>query len=185
MESILHFREGRIGLREEKKYLVDEIGKHLDKSDYFYLTDFDQVSVADTAELRWKLSEHSAEFHVIKNSAMAVVVRDRELPDISEWLKGQTAIVVGGEDPPGVAKALSRFRDEKEKVEVKGGILSGSVLQPGEVAQLADLPPMDALKAQLLAILQAPAQQLLSLFEAAPRGFLNVLSAKSEKKDSD
>ena len=55
MESILHFREGRIGLREEKKYLVDEIGKHLDKSDYFYLTDFDQVSVADTAELRWKL----------------------------------------------------------------------------------------------------------------------------------
>tara|TARA_Y100000588_G_scaffold348803_1_gene398664 strand:+ start:20583 stop:21101 length:519 start_codon:yes stop_codon:yes gene_type:complete len=172
-------------LREEKKYLVDEIGNHLDKSDYFYLTDFDRVSVADTVELRWKLAEHSAEFHVIKNSAMAVVVRNRELPDISEWLKGQTAIVVGGEDPPGVAKALSRFRDEKEKVEVKGGILSGSVLQPGEVAQLADLPPMDSLKAQFLGLLQAPAQRLLSLLEAAPRGFLTVLSAKSEKKDTD
>ena len=74
---------------------------------------------------------------------------------------------------------------EKEKVEVKGGILSGSVLQSGEVEQLADLPPMDALKAQFLGLLQAPAQRLLSLLGAAPRGFLTVLSAKSEKKDTD
>ena len=172
-------------MREEKKYLVDEIGKHLDKSDYFYLTDFDRVSVADTAELMEKLCEYRAEFHVIKNSAMAVAVRDRELPDISGWLKGQTAIVVGGENPSGVAKALSRFKNEKEKVEVKGGILSGSILQPEDVAQLAAMPPMEALKAQFLALLQAPAQQLLSLLQAAPRGFLNVLAAKSEEKDKD
>ncbi len=164
---------------------MDEIGRHLDKSDYFYLTDFDRVSVADTAELRERLSEHRAEFHVIKNSAMVVAVRDRELPDISGWLQGQTAIVVGGENAPGVAKALSRFKREKEKVEVKGGFLSGSVLQPDEVAQLAALPPVEVLKSQFLGLLQTPAQQFVSLIQAVPRAFLNVMTAKSEEKDAN
>ena len=55
-------------MRPEKKYLVDEVNRHLDKSSYVYLTNYERIKVDEIAELRESLSKHNAEFHVIKNN---------------------------------------------------------------------------------------------------------------------
>ena len=55
-------------MRPEKQYLVEEVNNHLNKSDYVYLTNYERITVEEIAELRAQLSEHEAEFHVIKNS---------------------------------------------------------------------------------------------------------------------
>ena len=39
-------------MRTEKKYLVEEVGSHLDKSDYVFLTNFEKITVQETEELR-------------------------------------------------------------------------------------------------------------------------------------
>ena len=91
-------------MRPEKKYLVEEVGEHLKKSDYVYLANYERITVDETAQLRASLAEHNAEFHVVKNSIFGVAAGERELPDVSEHLKGPTAIVVGGDNPSGVAK---------------------------------------------------------------------------------
>ena len=86
-------------MRPEKKYLVAEIDKHLEKSSYVYLTNYERITVDEIAELREALSQHDAEFHVIKNNIFGVAATARNLPDLSEYLQGQTAIVVGGNNP--------------------------------------------------------------------------------------
>ena len=118
-------------MRPEKKYLVEEVNTHLDKSDYVYLTNYERITVDEIADLRAKLEPFGAEFHVVKNSIFDVAAAAKELPDLSEHLKGQTAIVVGGADPSGVAKALSEFFKKKEKVDLKGGILDERELSRG------------------------------------------------------
>jgi large subunit ribosomal protein L10 len=166
-------------MQPEKKFLVDEVGAHLDKSEYVFLADFQRVTVAETEELRHILADLGAEFHVVKNRILKIAAGERELEVEDEKLAGPTAIVVGGNNPPGVAKALEKFFKDKKKLEIKGGVLNKAGLSVDEVSALAKLPPEEVLKAQLLGLLNQPASQMVRIIQAVPQGLLNVLQAKS------
>ena len=96
-------------MRLEKKYLVEEVNTHLSKSDYVYLTNYDRITVEEISELRESLAKHDAEFHVVKNTILNVAAQERSLPDLNEHLIGPTAIIVGGNNPSGVAKVIFDF----------------------------------------------------------------------------
>lgn len=168
-------------MRPEKKYLVEEVNKHLDKSNYVFLTDFTRINVEQTSELRDALAKENAEFHVIKNSILGVAAKVREYPDLSKWLNGQTAIIVGGSNPSGVAKILKEFFKKNEKVDVKVGVMDNSLLTSDDIKVLAELPSIEVVKAQLLGLLNTPAQRLVSLFNAVPTQVVTLLKAKADK----
>ena len=168
-------------MRPEKKYLVEEVSAHLEKSDYVFLTNYDRITVEEVSRLRGDLAKEEAEFHVVKNSILNVAARDKDLPDLREHLAGPVAIVVGGQNPSGVAKILKKFFKEKEKVEIKGGVWGDRMLNGDEINQLADLPTIEVLRGQLLALFSAPSQRMVTVLAAGPVSFLNVLKAKSEQ----
>ncbi len=168
-------------MRPEKKYLVEEVGSKLKDSEYVFLTNYSRITVAETAELRSKLKDQEAEFHVVKNSILNQATKELEMPDVSEYLEGPVAIVSGGRNPSEVAKILKKFYKDKEKVEIKGGALGDRLLNADEVDQLSKLPSLDALRAQLMGLLNQPAQQCVMVLNAVPQNLLNVLKAQSEK----
>jgi len=172
-------------MRPEKQYLVDEVNTHLEKSDYVYLTNYETITVDEIAELRGSLAEHGAEFHVVKNTIFGVAAASKELPDLGEHLNGPTAIVVGGNNPSGVAKALGEFFKKKEKVEVKAGILDEKALSKEDIAALAKLPGLEVLRAQLLGLLTQPATGMVRVINAVPQGLVNVLQAKVRKENGE
>jgi large subunit ribosomal protein L10 len=153
-------------MRAEKKYLISEVESHLKKSDYVILANFSKVTVADTAELRKRLVAEKAEFHVVKNSSFRVAAKAFGLPEVDSVLTGPTAIVVGGKNPAGVAKVLKKFFDEKQKLEVKVGVLDKKVFSSAELSKLADLPPFDVLRSQFLSILTSNAAAFVRLVDA-------------------
>ncbi|HUL53682.1 MAG TPA: 50S ribosomal protein L10 [Opitutaceae bacterium] len=165
-------------MRVEKKYLIEEVASHLKKSDYLILANFDKMTVADVAELRQRLAAHQAEFHVVKNSSLRVAAQALNLPKLDEALTGPTAIVVGGRNSPGVAKVISDFIREKQKIVVKAGVLSSQLLSAKDIERLAALPSLDTLRAQLLGLLSQPATRFVRVLHAVPQGVVNVLQAK-------
>ena len=165
-------------MRAEKKYLIEEVAGHLKKSDYVILANFDRMTVADVSELRQRLAAHKAEFHVVKNSSLRVAAEALKLPAFNTVLTGPTAIIVGGRNSPGVAKVVRDFIKEKQKVVVKAGVLGQKVLTPAEIEQLAGLPSLEALQAQLLGLLNQPASLFVRVLNAVPQGVANVLQAK-------
>ncbi|MGC6424930.1 MAG: 50S ribosomal protein L10 [Lentimonas sp.] len=172
-------------MRPEKQYLVEEVNTHLEKSDYVYLTNYERITVDEIAELRAQLSEYDAEFHVIKNSIFGVAAAAKDLPDMSEYLTGQTAIVIGGDNPSGVAKLIGEFFKKKEKVEMKAGILNDRALTKEEIEALAKLPGIESLRAQLLGLLSQPATGFVRVVNAVPQGLVNVLQAKVRAENGE
>lgn len=158
-------------MRAEKQYLIDEVSGHLKKSDYVILTNFTKLTVADAAELRKRLAPESAEFHVVKNSSFRVAAKALGLPDLEKSLAGQTAIVVGGKNSPGVAKVLKKFVEEKQKLEVKVGVIDKKMMSAADLAKLAELPSLEALRSQLL-----------GLFMQTAASFVRVVDAKVKKE---
>ncbi len=159
-------------MRAEKQYLISEVETHLKKSDYVILTNFTKVTVADVAELRKRLAAEKAEFHVVKNSSLRVAAKALGLPEFESSLAGPTAVIVGGKNSAGVAKILKKFFEDKQKLEVKVGVMDKKLISAADLARIADLPSFDALRAQLL-----------GLFMQNAAAFVRVLDAKV-KKDS-
>ena len=155
----------------EKQYLIAEVETHLKKSDYVILTNFAKVTVADVADLRGKLAAENAEFHVVKNSSLRVAAKALGLPEFESSLTGPTAVIVGGKNSAGVAKILKKFFDEKQKLEIKVGVLEKKLITAADLAKIADLPPFDALRAQFLGLLTSNAA-----------AFVRVLDAKVKKE---
>lgn len=168
-------------MRPEKQFLVEEINTHLEKSDYLFLADYERSTVIDIAELRAELVKEEAEFHVVKNNILKVAARERGYPEIDEHLSGQNAIVIGGDNPSGVAKVLTKFFDKKDKMDVKVGILGSERLEKDQVLALSKLPNLDAMRAQLLGLLSQPAQSLVFVLNGVPTAMLNVLQAKADQ----
>ncbi len=161
-------------MRAEKQYLIDEVSGHLKKSDYVILANFTKLTVGETAELRGQLAQENAEFHVVKNSSLRVAAKALGLPDIDSALVGQTAIVVGGNNSAGVAKVLKKFFTDKQKLEVKVGVIEKKLISAADLSAIADLPPFDALRAQFLSLLTSNAA-----------AFVRVLDAKVKKEQPD
>ncbi len=179
-------------MRPEKKYLVDELDAYLSRSDYVFLTDFQSLNVIDTADLRGRLAKEQAEFHVVKNRIFKVTAEQREMPDLSEHLKGQTGIVIGGENPTEVAKILFKYFKDKEKNDVKAGVLDNAALSRDDVEALAKLPSKDELRAKLAGMLtmpatnlvrtlNAPGQGLATCLNGVGQGLANVLKARADQ----
>lgn len=107
----------------------------------------------------------------MKNSSFRVAAKAMGLPDMDAALVGQTAVVVGGKNPAGVAKILKKFVEEKQKLEVKVGVLDKKLMNAADLSKLADLPSFDALRSMFLG--------LLTMQGAA---FVRVLDAKIRKE---
>jgi large subunit ribosomal protein L10 len=157
-------------MRAEKNYLITEVESHLKKSDYVILANFTKVTVADVADLRAKLAPEKAEFHVVKNSSLRVAAKALGLPEFESALTGPTAVIVGGKNSAGVAKILKKFFDDKQKLEIKVGVLEKKIVSASDLKKIAELPSFEALRSQLL-----------GLFSQNAAAFVRVLDAKVKK----
>ena len=153
-------------MRAEKQYLISEVETHLKKSDYVILANFTKVTVADVADLRNKLAAEKAEFHVVKNSSLRVAAKALGLPEFEGALTGPTAVVVGGKNSAGVAKILKKFFEDKQKLEVKIGVLDKKIVTAADLSRIADLPPFASLRSQFLGLLMQNAASFVRVLDA-------------------
>jgi len=73
---------------------------------------------------------------------------------------------------------LTKFFKDKEKVDLKVGVLDNKALTKEQIEVLAKLPGLDSLRAQLLGLLSQPGTGLVRVLNAVPQSVLNLLQAK-------
>jgi large subunit ribosomal protein L10 len=66
------------------------------------------------------------------------------------------------------AKGLRDFSRDNPALVIKGGVLDGKALTPGEITQLADLEPRDVLLAKLAGAMTASMARAAAVFNALP-----------------
>lgn len=148
-------------MRPEKKYLLDEARASLSASEHVFFVNFSGVTVSNVADFRKALAAVGAQYHIAKNSIIALAAKELKLPDFSEVLQGPTGIISGGEDCAAVAKAVVNFFKDREKSTIKIGLLGEKVMSKAEVEHLGSLPSLPELRAQLLSLFSTPAKQMV------------------------
>ncbi|MBT8042153.1 MAG: 50S ribosomal protein L10 [Pontiella sp.] len=169
------------GLRPEKVAEAAELDERVSGALYMILADYNGMDMPMTTELKDSLRKNGASYNVVKNRML-----NRALPsDVSELLKGQTAMIYGEGDVVEVAKVIKKFTASNKKPLVKGGFVEGKAVTAEDVVELAKLPSKDVLRAMLLGTLQAPCSQLVGVLDQKVASLVYVLSAVKDKKEQE
>lgn len=165
--------------REKKTQIIGELQQVFSESSVGIFTDYRGLSTAEITELRRALRKSGVKYRVVKNTMARFAVERAGKNELVDFFKGPVAVVFGGSDAIGPAKALVEFiRTSKSSLSIKGGFLLDRVLTSREVETLAALPPREILLGRVLAGMQSPIVALVSCLAGPIRGVTGVLQAR-------
>jgi large subunit ribosomal protein L10 len=171
--------------RERKEELVDIYGELLGEATGVVFADFKGISVAQVAQMRAKLRDVQGTYMISKNTLFKIALQNAGWPVPDDILEGPTGVVFGAANFPQVAKvALGFVKDYDGLFTVKGGVMSGSLLNARQVETVSNLPSLDELRSQLAGLISQPAAGLVSVINAAVAGVPQVLQAYAAKNDA-
>jgi len=142
-------------LLEQKKAKVEELAQKLKEAKSIVLTDYRGLTVEQDTKLRKALREANVEYKVIKNTIISFAIKDSDLAGLEKYLTGPTAIAVSTTDPVAPSKVLMKYAKDYEKLEIKGGMVEGNIIDVDGVKELASTPTKEELLARLMGSLQS------------------------------
>jgi large subunit ribosomal protein L10 len=177
------FEEVKYVKKEDKERVVADLTERLRNTETLLVADYRGLTMPQIDELRTKLLEHGARFAVVKNTLTRRAAEAAGSDTLLALLEGPTAIAFleSDGDPVAVAKALVDAARETRVLALRGGMLDGRPVEPGEIESLAKLPPVDILRAQVLGAVSAPLTAIVGLFTAPLQDLYGLIDARIEQ----
>jgi len=170
---------------QEKQQIVASVAEKLGNATAFYLTDFTGLNVKKMTALRARLRAQGVEYLVVKNTLVERALDGMDMPDIAEFFKGPTGLVIGQDDAVTAAKVLAEFaKDHDNKPAVKVGVVDRRAVTADEVTRLSKLPPREILLAELAGLLESPMAQFAYVLEAKLYEFVGLLEALRSEREA-
>ena len=173
--------------RREKEEQVESLKGALEGANTLVVVDYRGLTVTDARELRGKLREAgdgSIHYRVAKNTLLRRAIDGTPNSGIESFLTGPTAIAVAYDEPSALAKALVDFAKDNEKLEIKGALVEGEVLDLDAIRALAALPSKDELRGMLAGTLQAPLRNLAGTLHALLGHLRNALEQRQSQLEA-
>lgn len=171
-------------LRREKERVVEELHEAFQDVKVAILSDYRGLNVAEMTALRSRLRQASVNYRVVKNALIKLALKNTELEPLVDQISGPTAIAFSRHDPISPAKILQEFSRQQPKLEIKGGIVEGRVVDEGSIRRLADIPSRKVLLGQLVSVLGGGPVRLVTVLAFNLQRFLQVLEAIRLQKEN-
>ena len=158
--------------KQQKSEVVDFLTGEFKESQAIVVCDYKGLTHKELETLRNDARDNGTKVQVAKNTLVTVAVKNAELGDIE--LSG-TNIFLWSEDQISACKVADTFATaNKDKFEIKSGIIEGNIADIATVNAFAKLPSREELLGMLAATWMAPVQN-----------FTIGLDALAKKKEED
>ena len=141
---------------ELKQPVVQEISKAIEGAQSVVLVDHRGLTVQQDTELRKQLREAGVTYKVYKNTMMNFAFKGTDCEGLSDLLNGPSAIAVSKDDATAPARILCEFAKKAPKLEVKGGVVEGKVVDVAAINEVAQIPSREVLLGRLFGSFQSP-----------------------------
>ena len=169
--------------KEVKDTIISELGAMLAQYPHFYVVDVTGLNAEATSNLRRKAFQNNVKMVVVKNKLLIKALDAAEL-DYSEMyssLKGNTALMFT-EVANVPAKMIKEYKDVNPSL--KAAYAEESIFVGADkLAELAALKSKNELIADVIALLQSPAKNVVSALQSGSgtiHGLLTTLGERAE-----
>jgi len=141
--------------RSEKEAVISEVTDLAVKAQTLVIAEYRGITVADMTKLRSAARNQGVSLSVLKNTLARRAVAGSAFEVVSDQMTGP--LIYGfSVDAVAAAKVVADFAKTNDKLVIRGGVLSGKVLDINGVKQLANIPSKEVLLAQLCGLLMSP-----------------------------
>ena len=145
---------------ELKQPIVQAIADDVKDAASVVLVDYRGLTVAQDTELRKQLREAGIIYKVCKNTMMKRAFEGTEFAGLDEHLEGPSALAISKDDATAPARILSKFAKDAKALELKAGVVEGTVYDSAALSELAKIPSREELLSRLLGSMQSPVANL-------------------------
>ena len=145
---------------ELKQPVVAEIAEVLNGAKSAVVVDYRGLTVEQDTALRKQLREAGVSYKVYKNTMIRFAAKGTEFEALEPHLEGPTALAVSKEDATAPARIICDFAKKAEALEVKAGVVEGTVYDAAGIQELSKIPSREVLLSKLLGSLQSPITNL-------------------------
>ena len=145
---------------ELKQPVVAEIAELFNGAKGAVVVDYRGLTVAEDTEMRKQLREAGVVYKVCKNTMMKRAFEGTDFAQLDEYLEGPNAIAISKEDATAPARIICDFAKKAEALEVKAGVVEGTVYDAAGIQELSKIPSREVLLSKLLGSLQSPITNL-------------------------
>lgn len=168
--------------KEDKGIIIEKIGATLKEYSHFYLADTTSLDAAATSELRRACFGKEIKLMVVKNTLLkkAFETLDVDYSPLYSALKGSTALMLSntGNAP---AKLIKEFAKTNDKVRYKAAYVEESFYDETQLEALVAVKSKNELIADVIAMLEAPVQGVISALESGANTIHGVLETLEKK----
>ena len=171
---------------ELKQPIVQAIADDIKDAQSVVLVDYRGLTVAQDTELRKQLREAGVIYKVCKNTMMKRAFEGTDFAGLEEYLEGPSAMVVSKDDATAPARIICKFAKTAEALEVKAGVVEGTVYDAAGITELSKIPSREELLSKLLGSLQSPITNLARVLnQIAEQGGAEACEAAAEEAPAE
>ena len=141
---------------ELKQPVVQEISERIQGAQSIVLVDHRGLTVEQDTQIRRELREAGVSYKVYKNTMMNFAFKGTEFEGLSQYLEGPSAMAVSTTDATAPARILAKFAKTADKLEIKAGVVEGTVYDAAGIAVIANIPSREVLISKFLGSIQSP-----------------------------
>lgn len=141
---------------ELKAPVVAEISEAIKDAQSVVLVDYRGLTVEQDTALRKQLREAGINYKVYKNTMMNFAFKGTEFEALAPFLEGPSAIAISDTDATAPARELAKFAKTASKLEIKAGVVEGTMYDAKGMAEISLIPSRDELLSKLLGSIQSP-----------------------------
>ena len=132
---------------EQKKQVVSEIVDKLKNSESVIIFQYQGMTVEELSDLRRQLREVESDVKVYKNTLLKRAADELKI-NLDDFLEGPNAILFGKTllEP---IKIISEFAKSHDKLDLRGGVISGDVADLSVIKEYASIPSREGLLTML------------------------------------
>jgi large subunit ribosomal protein L10 len=160
--------------RDDKKKDFEELRKALENANNVFVTGFEKLTVDQDYNLRKTIRGAGGKYKVVKNNIAEIASEGTPSEQVLKGLRGMTSIALT-DDPVTLAKVLTTYAKTNPAFTFKAGLVEGRAIDIKAINDLANMPSKNEIFAKLLYVINAPAQQLVTVMNAVGRNLAVVV----------
>ena len=169
--------------RQDKAVMIEEASALVAKAKAIIVAENLGLDVESVTQLRREARGQGVQLRVFKNTLARRAMTGTPFAVLSDKLVGPLFYGLGA-DPVSVAKVLSGFAKNNEKLVIKAGAMANFVMDEKAVKMLATMPSREELLAKLMATMQAPIGQFVRTLNEVPSRLVRTLAAVRDAKQA-
>ena len=146
----------------EKEKFVDAFAEELKAAKAVLVINYLGLTVEEVTNMRKELRDNGVKMKVVKNTYLRRAAVKAGIEGLEDTFVGPTAVVYtdNADDITEPARIVSKYENDFDVIDIKGGVLEGKVTSKEDIKALAAIPGREGLLSMLVSVLQAPVRNV-------------------------